>query len=55
MKATNYAFALCCRLAGDESNAFIEKMSPDPVKIGQLVQRCPVKRLLISPSSVRHG
>ncbi|MGI9355871.1 MAG: MBL fold metallo-hydrolase [Rhizobiaceae bacterium] len=38
----------CYRLTDDKTNAYIRKMSPDPVEIGQLAQRCAVKQLLIT-------
>jgi ribonuclease BN (tRNA processing enzyme) len=38
----------CYRLAGDETNAFIRKMSPDPIEIAQLAQRSGVKHLLLT-------
>lgn len=38
----------CYRLSGDVTNAFIRKMSPDPIEIGQLAQRCKVGGLLIT-------
>lgn len=38
----------CYRLTGDETNPHVRKMSPDPVEIAQLAQRCGVGRLLIT-------
>lgn len=38
----------CYRLHGDESNTFIRKMSPDPVEIAQLGERCKVTKLLLT-------
>ena len=38
----------CYRLSSDEINAFIRKMSPDPIEIGALAERCQVGQLLVT-------
>jgi len=38
----------CYRLAGDETNTYIRKLSPDPIEIAQLATRCNVKQLLLT-------
>ncbi len=38
----------CYRLAGDEINVFVRKMSPDPIEIARLASRCRVGQLLIT-------
>lgn len=38
----------CYRLSGDITNAFIRKMSPDPIEVGRLATRCGVRKLLLT-------
>jgi len=38
----------CYRMAGDERNQYITKLSPDPVQIAQLAKRVGVKQLLLT-------
>lgn len=38
----------CYRLHGDDAHPYIKKLSPDPVQIAQLAQRCNVSNLVIT-------